>query len=1696
MRAEVASLRRALDSETTGPAVRPEALLSTLTQLRAQNSLLQESLNAAAAAHGAQLRRTLDGGAVPLVLPGAGASSGLAAAMRDDDLDGRIAAEGFAYELEEVTSPSNGADKSADSIPSTAAENDGDDLSVAAATTVVERLVAPEARAALSAELAADAVLDELLASAAVIDSELRSLIAAADAVSPSGELLAPIDDLLSQAAELERAAAEAVAERASAVTADSGSAASVVANASSRSNVNAQRVAAHKAKLEALRQRTQDLESQLTSTTGNGSAAAGDADTSGGTSLLLSVHALAEAVDAALVEVYNAEAVRLDVERAELDHVIALLETDPELGQATELATSLRLEAQRGTLPGGTSEDLLAPPQRRNWPGGMLPTTDTVALSPASALDDSAAALLEAGEPQPRVRSRRADVAADIAAAAVEVAATPMASHQHAEMGMVLDVQPVVVDAVAVDMQSIIINKVAPSAPSSTTDVALAAARAFAQATEGAAAAAVAVVQQPEVAVVQSEAEVIPAAAAPTIAIVDMVKLEQEATVGWKHAIVVAEATTKAAKAAALETARRELARLKAEQDELARLAAEREVAAQAAKVEQQRAAEAVDRGNAERRRLAAEKVSVNAAATTVTTGGGGGGSGSPPSVVSAAAPITPAPAQQPSVAASVPSAPAPPAVPNVTEAAAAAAKRLAEQRQAAAALVKAAATRRAADAAAAAAERRRQEEAAAATERAEAARKAQAQAAAEAEAWVAEQRKQADAKAAAERAAAAQRAAAAAKATEERAAAARAAAARAQAEAQAEKERRAAAAKSAAERAAQRAKAAAERAAAEAAAASQRDTAAAEAAAEMAARMAAKSYETALAAEWKGIVELAESAQGHVPIDDAEASFWRTAQAAASNVPPALARLLDSWPVNGSPALFEDSRFAVVPWPPMPGAPCTVYYAPDAPGGPLNGRPEVILHCGFNSWETQAEIVAPMTLIEEDDEEDESDSPAAFAFRRPQIVKSGKHGRWFEYTLTPFPMKACTLDFVFSDGRSAWDNNNKSDFHVVVNDAAARHAVIRSAKAMESLVAWRDAREKQRQADAARAAQRAARASEARERSLRVVAAQMARHVRTVPAGDPQAGSIVTVLYNPTDTALHGRTDVYIRGGFNRWRHDARKWGPTRMRPASAQELEDASPAGGPVPPPAPGAHGSWFAAEVEVPPDVWSLDFVFSDNGGDAGGTYDNRGTMDYHLPVAGGTVIGRDGNPEPAVEPQLHVVSVSVEMAPIAKVGGLGDVVTSLGRAVMEAGHRMEVILPKYDVLDYSQVANMREERGFNFGGCYNRVYSGEVEGLSTLFIEPQNGMFSCGCIYGADFKPIPLTDAQRFGFFSHAALEFCLQSGRRPDIAHVHDWQTAPVARLYWDCYRHHGLPNTRIVFTIHNLNYGANLVGEAMTYSQRATTVSRTYAGEISGHPVIRPHGSKFRGVVNGIDPDIWDPLNDKFLPVFYDETSHVAGKAAARKTMRQRLGMQDRDAPIVGVVTRLTSQKGIHLIKHAIYKSLERGAQVALLGSAPDPKVQNEFNGMWDDLRRQYNNQAALVFKFDEPLSHLIYAASDLLLVPSMFEPCGLSQLIAMRYGTVPLVRRTGGLADTVFDVDTDRQRAADAGLEPNGFVFEGTDGGAIDWALNRALDMWYSHRTEFSALQRTCMTQDWSWNRPAVEYLELYHAASRTGN
>jgi len=739
------------------------------------------------------------------------------------------------------------------------------------------------------------------------------------------------------------------------------------------------------------------------------------------------------------------------------------------------------------------------------------------------------------------------------------------------------------------------------------------------------------------------------------------------------------------------------------------------------------------------------------------------------------------------------------------------------------------------------------------------------------------------------------------------------------------------------------------------------------------------------------------------------------------------------------------NDALWTVSPATPVPGQSVTVSYCNQ--NTVLNGRPKVFAHFGTNQWSNGAE---------------------QFEMKARMSAVAGDSTVWFDLDVS-VPSKAVILDFVFSDGNGAYDNNNRGDFHVPVAGANEMLERSRIESCIKIYAKLRLEREEEDRLEELRQAERTKLKKIAKVKAAELTAKQRAHVLFTIPEF-PKAGEPFKLCYNPKNTNLKDATGVSVVGGWNRWNHE-QALPITKLSPDPSCKADSQD----------------YFSVELTSPKDAFMFDFVFCDQDGN---NYDNRNRLDYHLPIAGG--INSDGSK--AAEKPMHVMSVAVEMAPIAKVGGLGDVVTSLSLAVEAEGHRVEVVLPKYDCMKYDLIDDLKEEKGFEWGGTYNHVYSGTVEGVKTFFIDPDNGMFKVGMVYGTDYLSIPMTDQERFGFFSKAALEWMLQSGRNPDIIHIHDWQTAPVAKFLAEDYAPYGLDNPKVIFTIHNLHYGQALIADAMNNCSIATTVSRTYAKEIAHEGCVNPNLHKLHGVVNGIDPDIWDPRNDKFLPQFFGEDEVIPGKAAARQALCSRSNLYNNpEVPMIGVVTRLTHQKGIHLIKRAIYRALERGCQVCLLGSAPDEKVQKEFEEMAHQLKQEHYNTAALHLFYDETMSHFIYSGADMILVPSMFEPCGLSQLIAMRYGTVPVVRRTGGLADTVFDVEYDHAKAAWEGMTPNGFSFDGTDEGSIDYALDRGIDMFYNDIDAFRKLQANCMSQDWSWNRPAIEYIELFHAARK---
>ncbi|KAI4298693.1 hypothetical protein L6164_032221 [Bauhinia variegata] len=698
----------------------------------------------------------------------------------------------------------------------------------------------------------------------------------------------------------------------------------------------------------------------------------------------------------------------------------------------------------------------------------------------------------------------------------------------------------------------------------------------------------------------------------------------------------------------------------------------------------------------------------------------------------------------------------------------------------------------------------------------------------------------------------------------------------------------------------------------------------------------------------------------------------------------------------------------------------------------GPLANANEVWIHGGHDHWKD------------------------GLSFFHRLIKSDSKDGDWWHAAVV-VPDRALVLDWVFADGPPqhaiVYDNNHSEDFHAIVSKCITDQLYWVEE---EKLIYTKLQEERRLREEAIRAkAERTLRIkADTKEKTLKRFLLSQKHVVYTEPL-DVQAGSTVTVFYNPSNTNLNGKPEVWFRCSFNRWTHRNGPLPPQRMIPAE---------------------NGTHVKTSVKVPLDAYMMDFVFSE--WEDGGVFDNKYGMDYHIPISGSII----------KEPPMHIVHVAVEMAPIAKVGGLGDVVTSLSRAVQDLSHNVDIIFPKYDCLDLSNVKDFQYHKNYFWGGTEIKVWHGKVEGLSVYFLEPLNGFFSVGCVYGRG------NDADRFGFFCHAALEFLHQNGFHPDIIHCHDWSSAPVAWLFKDHYMHYGLSKARVVFTIHNLEFGAHFIGKAMAYADKATTVSPTYSREVAGNPLVAPHHHKFHGILNGIDPDIWDPYTDKFIPVSYTSENVVEGKRAAKETLQQRLNLRKADLPLVGIITRLTHQKGIHLIKHAIWRTLDRGGQVVLLGSAPDPRIQNDFVNLANQLHSSHNDCARLCLTYDEPLSHLIYAAADFILVPSIFEPCGLTQLTAMRYGSIPVVRKTGGLFDTVFDVDNDRERAQAQGLEPNGFNFDGADPGGVDYALNRAISAWYDGRDRFNTLCKTVMEQDWSWNKPALDYLELYHSALKS--
>ncbi len=485
------------------------------------------------------------------------------------------------------------------------------------------------------------------------------------------------------------------------------------------------------------------------------------------------------------------------------------------------------------------------------------------------------------------------------------------------------------------------------------------------------------------------------------------------------------------------------------------------------------------------------------------------------------------------------------------------------------------------------------------------------------------------------------------------------------------------------------------------------------------------------------------------------------------------------------------------------------------------------------------------------------------------------------------------------------------------------------------------------------------------------------------------------------------------------------------------------------------------------------------------------------------------------------PPMYIMMIAPEMSPVAKVGGLADVVFGLSRELEIRGNAVEIVLPKYDNLRADHIWGLAPTFHdlwvpWQGGAVHCTVYFGFVHGRKCFFIEPhsRDRFFERRKVYGDP------DDVLRFAFFSQAAMEFIFKSGKQPDIIHCHDWQTALVPVFLYETYQALGLTHPRVCFTIHNFRHqgicgdnvlyatglnrppyfhhhdrlgalqrGAlNLMKGGVVYSNFVNTVSPTYAGEAKDRynafgleSVLHAHHVKYGGILNGIDYEVWNPQKDPYIPTAYSAAT-IHDKYANKQALRHRLLLADNAKPIVAFVGRLDPQKGLDLVRHAIFYCVNHGAQFVLLGSGAEPGIDDHFRQIKEQIND--NPDSHLEIGFNEELSHLIYAGADMLIVPSRFEPCGLTQMIAMRYGTIPIVRSVGGLADTVFDKDHS-ERPLD---RRNGYVFHQDDNRGLEAALGRAIACFYMFPEHFRHLMLNAMRSDYSWNIPGQHYLNVY--------
>ena len=483
-------------------------------------------------------------------------------------------------------------------------------------------------------------------------------------------------------------------------------------------------------------------------------------------------------------------------------------------------------------------------------------------------------------------------------------------------------------------------------------------------------------------------------------------------------------------------------------------------------------------------------------------------------------------------------------------------------------------------------------------------------------------------------------------------------------------------------------------------------------------------------------------------------------------------------------------------------------------------------------------------------------------------------------------------------------------------------------------------------------------------------------------------------------------------------------------------------------------------------------------------------------------------------QPDLGPRRSVAFIGSECYPFVKTGGLGDVMSALPKALAKLNLDVKVILPRYKCIPQKYQEKMEYRGSFYMDLCadgkqyYVGIMEYQEDGVVYYFID-NDEFFSWVDPYTNLIDDIP-----KFCYFGKAALAALNYLDWTPDVVHCHDWQAALVPLYLRTCFSDTNVGRAIAVLTIHNLRFqgvydrktiqywsglpdyvfnkdcmiqnwlDANMLKGGITYSNKVTTVSNTYAWEIQTEEYgegleehLRYHNNKVLGIVNGIDTDIWNPATDKLLASKYDAESAIKNKKANKKALQESLGLDvDDNKMVIGLISRLTNQKGLDLVNDVIPGIMDGNTQVVVLGTG-DAQYEDTFRYYED----KYKGSFCAYIAYNENVAHNIYAGCDALLVPSRFEPCGLTQLISMRYGAVPIVRETGGLKDTVQPYNAFENTG-------NGFTFDRYESGLLYDAINRAKTLYFENRVYWDDMVVRDMNKDVSWEQSAKQYKDMY--------